>query len=98
MASKPQFRFRLNGTNVPDLLVRPVAHEPGEWNGEWELAGNIGGIGWFALEDSDILEYRDETAWSLLPREMRQASLDKCWCRATPQELIEILLIAGVIE
>jgi len=45
-----------------------------------------------------VLEYRDETAWALLPGEVCQASTDKGWNRATPQELIGILWIAGVLK
>ena len=45
-----------------------------------------------------VLEYRDETAWALLPIEICQASVDKGWNRATPQELIGILWNSGVLK
>jgi len=57
-------------------------------------------IDWFAIDDrlDWILEYRDETAWQLLPLELRRASVDKGWNRTMPQELIQILWLAGVID
>jgi hypothetical protein len=38
-------------------------------------------LGWFVVPDDPamILEYRDGTAWALLPTEMCQASVDKGW-------------------
>lgn len=83
-----QFRIRLNGTNVPEVNVFPDYERPGRW----KIRVMIENIGWFTVEPGDCLEYRDETAWLLLPIEMRRASADKCWCRAAhPQELIDIL-------
>jgi hypothetical protein len=57
-------------------------------------------LGWFVVPDDPamVLEYRDETAWALLPIEMCQASVDKGWNRATPQELIGILWNSGVLK
>jgi len=44
------------------------------------------------------LEYGDETSWALLSVEMKQASVDKGWNRATPRELIGILWNSGVLK
>jgi hypothetical protein len=57
-------------------------------------------LGWFVVDDRPdlILEYRDETAWALLPMEMCQASVDKGWNRTTPQELIGVLWVVGVLK
>jgi hypothetical protein len=65
-----------------------------------ELAVRDKEIGWFVVDDRPdlVLEYRDETAWALLPMEMCQQSVDKCWNRATPEELIGILWNAGVLK
>jgi hypothetical protein len=38
-----------------------------------------------------VLEFRDETSWSLLPQAERWASVDKGWNRVTPQKLVGIL-------
>jgi len=43
------------------------------------------------------LEYRDETAWDLIPLELRRTMQDKGWNRVTPQELVGILRAAGAI-
>jgi hypothetical protein len=94
--SKPQFRIRLNGMSVPELNVRP---DP-ERAGEWQIAVCLEGLGWMVVDDRPnmVLEFRDETSWALLPVPMRQAFVDKGWCRATPQELIDMLQFTGVID
>jgi hypothetical protein len=43
------------------------------------------------------LEYRDETAWAILPLEVCGTMKDKGWNRVTPQELVGILQSAGAI-
>jgi hypothetical protein len=92
--SIPEFRFRLNGIYLPEINVRRGP------DGGNELAVRDWNIGWFAVDDRPdfILEYRDETAWALLPMEMCHASVDKCWNRATPQELIGVLWVVGVLK
>lgn len=57
-------------------------------------------LGWVPIYDSDpmVLDYRDETAWSLLPDEMKRNSKDRGWNRCTSQELIGILWSAGVLK
>jgi hypothetical protein len=79
---------------VPEISVRQ-----GEDGGN-ELVVRDWELGWFAVDDRQdfVLEYRDETAWALLPMEMCQASTDKGWNHATPQELIGILWVTGVLK
>lgn len=105
MLPKPEFRIKVGGFYVPNIRVQRAA------DGDLELAvrAEIGiqnengstqdevDLGWFVVKDSDRIEYRDETAWALLPREMKQASLDKGWNACTPRELIGILWDSGVI-
>lgn len=89
--SIPEFRFRLNGIYLPEINVM---------DGGKTLAVKDRELGWFVVPDDPamVLEYRDETAWALLPIEMCQASVDKGWNRATPQELIGILWNSGVLK
>jgi len=55
-------------------------------------------LGWFTINDSFKVEYRDETSWALLPKEMKQASVDKGWNTCSPGELIGILWSTGVLQ
>lgn len=92
--AKPEFRIRLNGVYLPEINVR---RSPDGGN---ELTVLLKDLGWIVVDDRPdmALEYRDETAWKLLPVEMCQASADKGWNQTTPQELLGILWVAGVIE
>lgn len=94
MPSKPEFKIRVNGIYMPEILVRRGP------DGGSELTVKDKELGWFVVDDRPglILEYRDETAWTLLPFEMCQASVDKGWNRTTPQELIGILWVVGVLK
>jgi hypothetical protein len=94
MPAKPEFRIRLNGVYIPEINVRRGP------DGGNELAVKDPELGWIAVDDrSDmVLEYRDETAWALLPMAMCQASVDKGWNRTTPQELIGVLWNSGVLK
>jgi hypothetical protein len=86
----PEFRFRLNGIIIPEINVR---------EGGRELAV-LTEYGWIVVDERPdmVLEWRDETAWALLPLEMCQQSVDKGWNRATPQELVGILWNTGVLQ
>lgn len=90
----PEFRFRLNGIYLPEINVRRGP------DGGNELTVKDKELGWIVVDDRPdmALEYRDETAWALLPMEMCQASVDKGWNRATPEELIGILWNSGVLK
>jgi hypothetical protein len=88
------FAFRLNSTFIPEINVQ---RSPA---GELQIAVRDPEVGWFAIEDSPdfVLEYRDETSWQLLPLDLRRASTDKGWNRATPRELIGVLWAAGIVQ
>jgi len=101
-----EFRFRLNGDIMPEIFIqqKTVAGEP---TGEREIAVNVDGLGWITLDDNSnldpalphfILEYRDETAWALIPLEICRTMKDKGWNRVSPQELIAILESEGAIQ
>lgn len=94
MPSKPEFCIRLNGVYMPEINVRRGP------NGGNELTAKDPEFGWIVVDDSPdmLLEYRDETAWALLPVEICQASVDKGWNRTTPQELLRILWVVGVLK
>lgn len=94
MPVKPEFRIRLNGVYMPEINVRRGP------DGGNELTAKVSELGWIVVDDRPdmVLEYRDETAWALLPMEMCQASVDKGWNRATPHELIGILWSSGVLK
>jgi hypothetical protein len=102
---KPEFRFRLNSIVIPEIRIQREEIN-GKPVGDLQIAVRDEDIGWFAIDDPQlpkglpqfILEYRDETSWALLPVEMRRISKDKGWKTVTPQELIEVLVVAGVIE
>jgi hypothetical protein len=104
----PEFRIRVNGVYMPEINVkRNDADELQLEVRDWEL-------GWITLDDNVApsgtnggnwsslpqfkLEYRDETAWALLPVEVCQASKDKGWNQCTPSELIGILWNTGVLK
>jgi hypothetical protein len=92
MQMKPEFRVRLNGVCIPEIRVQRAP------DGGLEIAVRDAVIGWFVITNDCILEYRDETSWAMLPICMRQESIDKGWYRTTPQELIEVLRTARVIQ
>jgi hypothetical protein len=103
MPTKPEFRFRLNGSYMPEIRVQRETPD-----GEIQLAVRDEDLGWFVIDNNEnlrsdalpkfVLEYRDETSWALVPVEMRKASEDKGWNRTTPQDLVGVLWVAGVIE
>ncbi len=103
---KPEFRFRLNGVYLPEIHIRRVCHAEG--GVDLEIAVNVPGIGWFAIDDNgglpdkDLprfdLEYRNESDWDKVDPVLRQISKDKGWRTVTPDELIRVLISAGVID
>jgi len=94
MPPRPDFCFRLNNTFIPEINVQR------DQAGELQIAVRDPEVGWFAIDDRPdfVLEYRDETAWQLLPLDLRRASTDKGWNRTTPRELIGILWVVGVLK
>jgi hypothetical protein len=84
----------LNGVYLPNIRVQ-LAPDGGN-----EIAVQDEELGWFTIDQRRdwVLEYRDETAWGLLPEEMKQASVDKGWNRTNARELIGILWVEGVLK
>jgi hypothetical protein len=78
----------------------PEIHVRRRQDGGNELMAKDSEFGWIVVDDSPdmLLEYRDETAWALLSLEMRRESTDKGWNRTTPQELIGVLWVVGVLR
>ena len=104
---KPEFLFRLNGIVVPEIRIQR-AMVNGEPVGALQIAGRDETIGWFALDDNShlpdkdlprfILEFRNETDWQQTEILHRRISKDKGWKTGTPQQLIDVLVVAGVID
>jgi hypothetical protein len=104
---KPEFRFRLNGIVVPEIRIQR-AMVNGEHVGVLQIAALDETIGLFTLDDNShlpdkdlprfILEFRNETDWRQTDILHRRISKDKGWKTVTPQELIEVLAVAGVID
>lgn len=104
---QPEFRFRLNGRIMPEIFIQPLMVN-GESTGEYEIAVDIDGLGRFTIDDNSnmwddslpkfVLEYRDETAWALLPQAERRSSVDEGWKRVTPRKLVAVLESAGAIS
>jgi hypothetical protein len=103
----PEFRFRVNGIVVPEIRVQR-AMVNGKPVGDLQIAVLDETIGLFALDDNShladkdlprfVLEYRNETDWRQTDTLHRRISKDKGWITVTPQELIEVLAVAGVID
>ena len=96
------FQFRLNGTIITHMKVRPVVI-----NGttdRWELIACDDKLGEFAIDDNDglgdpaltrfILEVRDVT----IPPIERRYLPNKGWMRMTTRECLALLESADVID
>jgi hypothetical protein len=103
---KPEFRFRLNGTYLPEIHIRRICNAEG--GADLEIAARDEAIGWFAIDDNGdlpdkdlprfTLEYRNETEWNKVDPVVRRMSKEKGWRTVTPDELIRVLISAGVVE
>jgi hypothetical protein len=100
----PEFRVRLNGVYMPEIRIQRENKDP---KGDMQLWVKDSILGWFPLDNNEgiqsglpkfKLEYRDETSWRLLPDEIKQASTDKGWNTATPEQLISVLWSVGVLR
>jgi len=100
----PEFRIRVNGVYMPEINIRRENKDP---EGDIQLWVKDYDLGWFLVDNNEdihsglpkfVVEYRDEDAWELVPDDMRQASVDKGWNSATPEELIGILYNVGVLK
>ena len=104
---KPEFRFRLNSVVVPEIRIQRTLVN-GEPVGDLQIAVLDETIGWFTVDDNShlpdknlprfIMEFRNETDWQQTDILHRRISKDKGWKTVTPQELIEVLAVAGVID
>jgi hypothetical protein len=104
---KPEFRFRLNGVIIPEIRIQR-AMVNGEAVGGLQTVVRDDTIGWFALDDTSALwdrnlprfniEYRNETEWSRIDPLQRRIDKRKGWKTVTPQQLIDVLVVAGVID
>jgi hypothetical protein len=104
---KPEFRFRLNEIVVPEIRIQR-AMVNGEPVGALQIAVLDETFGWFTVDDNShlpdkdlprfILEFRNETDWQQTDTLHRRISKDKGWKTVTPQELIEVLVVPGVID
>jgi hypothetical protein len=102
----PLFSFRLNGTIVPMVFIKRERVN-GKLTGRRHVAAWIDGIGRFAIDDDEqlremnfprhVLEYRNETEWEKSDPAERQTIRNEGWQRVTPDELVGVLMSAGVI-
>jgi hypothetical protein len=95
MPAPTEFRFRLNGRFMPETRIERSPE------GRLQIAvrdEDLEYIGWFTVSNGFETEYRDETAWQLVPIPMRQEPVTKGWYQTTSQEFIEILFAAAVIR
>jgi hypothetical protein len=107
MSSSPDFRFRLNGVNIPEIRIQRALVD-GSPTGELQIAVRDEIIGFFVVDDnSDLsdkdlprftLQYRNDTAWSELDQQQRWRDFARGWRKATPLEVIQVLAVAGVIN
>ena len=103
----PEYQFRVNGVIVSEIRVQRKLVN-GEPVGELQIAVRDTTIGWFVIDDNAnlwdgslpkfVLEYRDESAWTLIPAIERSRIRGKGWKQVTPQELIAILESTGAIQ
>ena len=107
MSNRPDFRFRLNGVNIPEIRIQRALVN-GSPTGELEIAVRDETIGWFAIDDNfhladkDLshftLQYKNDTAWSQLDPQQQWRDFARGWKKATLQEVIRVLATAGVIK
>ena len=104
---KPEFSFRLNGVVVPMVFVNRERVK-GKLTGRRHVAVWIEGIGRFTIDDDSnlwemtfpkhVLECRNETEWEKADPTERQMSQTEGWQRVTPDELVEVLICAGIVS
>jgi hypothetical protein len=104
---KPEFSFRLNGTIVPMVFINRERVK-GKLTGRRHIAVWINGFGRFTIDDDSnlweltnpkhVLEYRNETEWENADSSIRAASQTEGWQSVTPDELVEVLICAGIIN
>ena len=79
----------------------------GKLTGRRQIAVWVEGTGRFTLDDDShlwemtlpkhVLEYRNETEWESANTITRRMSKDDGWHRVTPDELVAVLICAGIV-
>src|SRR5208282_724821 len=92
---EPEFRFCLNGEVIRSIRVQ---HEmiDGEPIGKRQIAVDIEGIGWFAIDDNENLWDKDLSKFVLKYTTIPMAA-GQGWQRVTTAELLDVLESAGLI-
>ena len=103
----PKFNFRLNGRVFPMIIINREKVN-GRLTGRRHISAWIDGVGRFLLDDDDylwertypahLLEYRNETVWESLSCQQRLEIENDGWRKASPDELVQILIAQGVIR
>jgi hypothetical protein len=92
---KPEFRFRLNGEIIPEILVQPEILD-GTPTGKLQIAVNDWTIGWFSIDDNENLWDKDLPRFVLEYATVPMAG--RGWRQVTTKELLNVLESAGVIN
>jgi hypothetical protein len=103
----PEFNFRLNGWVFPMIIITREKVN-GRLTGRRHISAWLDGVGRFLLDDDDslwartnpahVLEYRNETDWQRLSPQERHTDKNDGWRKASPDELVQILINVGVIR
>ena len=93
---EPEFRFCLNGEVIRSIRVQ---HEmiDGMSIGKRQIAVEIEGIGWFAIDDNENLWDKDLPRFVLKYTTIPMAA-GQGWQRVTTEELLGVLESAGLIQ
>ena len=93
---EPEFRFCLNGEVIRSIRVQ---HEmiDGEPIGKRQIAVDIEGIGWFAIDDNENLWDKDLSKFVLKYTTIPMAA-GQGWQRVSTKELLNVLESAGLIQ
>lgn len=102
-----EFNFRLNGCVFPMVIINRERVN-GKLTGRRHISAWLDGVGRFLLDDDDslwertnpahVLEYRNETERKCLSSVERQSMQNDGWRRVSPDQLVQILITAGVIR
>ena len=93
---EPEFRFCLNGEVIRSIRVQ---HEmiDGKPTSKRQIAVEIEGIGWFAIDDNENLWDKDLPKFVLKYTTIPMA-VGQGWQRVATRELLDILESAGLIS
>jgi len=92
----PEFRFCLNGEVIRSIRVQ---HEmiDGKPTSKRQIAVEIEGIGWFAIDDNENLWDKDLPKFVLKYTTIPMAA-GQGWQRVSTKELLNVLESAGLIQ